>query len=362
MARVVVELRGCTRDFDGVRAVDRLDLAVQDGEFLSLLGPSGCGKTTTLNLIAGFIEPTAGAILIDGEDMTGRPAHRRGLGVVFQAYALFPHLSVFENVAFGLRERHVAKPDIERRVRAALALVRLDARADERPARLSGGMQQRVALARALVYEPRVLLLDEPLAALDKKLREEMRAELREILRSVGITTIFVTHDQGEALGLSDRIAVMHAGRIEQLGPPREIYERPATRFVADFIGASTVMRGRVIASDRVELVPDVSLKVSISPALAVGQEVELAIRPERVSIVVVPGDNVVTARIVGVIYQGLQTEVTAEIVGGQRLLAFVPEPAPPGLVPGRTLLLHLPAEAFMSLTPRAATASGQRG
>ena len=229
-------------------------------------------------------------------------------------------------------------------------------------ARLSGGMQPRVALARALVYEPRVLLLDEPLAALDKKLREEMRAELREILRAVGITTIFVTHDQGEALGLSDRIAVMHAGRIEQLGPPREIYERPATRFVADFIGASTVMRGRAIASDRVELAADVSLKVSISPALAAGQEVELAIRPERVSIVVVPGDNVVTARIVGVTYQGLQTEVTAEIVGGQRLLAFVPEPAPPGLVPGRTLLLHLPAEAFMSLTPRAATASGQRG
>ena len=361
MARVVVELRGCTRDFGAVRAVNGLDLAVHDGEFLSLLGPSGCGKTTTLNLIAGFIEPTAGAILIDGEDMRGRPAHRRGLGVVFQSYALFPHLSVFENVAFGLRERRVPKPDIDRRVRAALALVRLDARAEERPARLSGGMQQRVALARALVYEPRVLLLDEPLAALDKKLREEMRAELREILRSVGITTIFVTHDQGESLGLSDRIAVMHAGRIEQLGPPREIYERPATRFVADFIGASTVMRGRATASDRVELAPDVSLKVSITPALAAGQEVELAIRPERVSIVVGPGDNVVAARIVGVTYQGLQTEVTAEIAGGQRLLAFVPEPAPPGLGPGRTLWLHLPAEAFMSLRPREADASRTR-
>ena len=361
MARVVVELRSCTRNFGHVSAVDGLDLAVHEGEFLSLLGPSGCGKTTTLNLIAGFIEPTAGVILIDGEDMTGRPAHRRGLGVVFQSYALFPHLSVFENVAFGLRERHVPKADIERRVRAALTLVRLDARAEERPTRLSGGMQQRVALARALVYEPRVLLLDEPLAALDKKLREEMRGELREILRSVGITTIFVTHDQGEALGLSDRIAVMHAGRLEQLGPPREIYERPATRFVADFIGASTVLRGRSIASDRVALAPDVSLKVSVGPPLAVGQEVDLAIRPERISIVVVPGDNVLTARIVGVTYQGLQTEVTAEIVGGQRLLAFVPEPAPTGLLPGRTLLLHLPADAFMSLTPRDVPPSGRR-
>jgi ABC-type Fe3+/spermidine/putrescine transport system ATPase subunit len=354
MARLVVELRSCTRNFGHVRAVDGLDLAVHEGEFLSLLGPSGCGKTTTLNLIAGFIEPTAGVILIDGEDMTGRPAHRRGLGVVFQSYALFPHLSVFENVAFGLRERHVPKADIERRVLAALTLVRLDARAEERPTRLSGGMQQRVALARALVYEPRVLLLD-------KKLREEMRAELREILRSVGITTIFVTHDQGEALGLSDRIAVMHAGKLEQLGPPREIYERPATRFVADFIGASTVLRGRSTASDRVALAPDVSLKVSVRSPLPVGQEVELAIRPERISIVVVPGDNVLTARIVGVTYQGLQTEVTAEIVGGQRLLAFVPEPAPTGLLPGRTLLLHLPAEAFMSLTPRDVLPSGRR-
>jgi spermidine/putrescine ABC transporter ATP-binding subunit len=352
MARVVVELRGCTRDFGGVRAVDALDLAVHEGEFLSVLGPSGCGKTTTLNLIAGFVEPTAGAVLIDGLDVTTRPAHQRGLGVVFQSYALFPHLSVFENVAFGLRERRVARAEIARRVQAALALVRLDARADERPAQLSGGMQQRVALARALVYEPRVLLLDEPLAALDKKLREEMRSELREILRTVGITTIFVTHDQSEALGLSDRIAVMHAGRLEQLGSPRDIYERPATRFVADFIGGSTILRGKAVGVDRLELARGVVLRVDCGAALPPGEAIEVAIRPERIRVTGEPGDNVIEARIVSVTYQGVQTEVTAEMAGGQRVLAFVAEPAPAGLAPGRTLRLHLPAEAFMALAP----------
>ena len=200
MARAVVELHGCTRDFGAVRAVDALDLAVHEGELLSLLGPSGCGKTTTLNLIAGFVAPSAGRVIVDGQDVTARPPHERGLGVVFQSYALFPHMSVFENVAFGLRERRVAKPEIERRVGEALALVRLQGQGERRPRQLSGGMQQRAALARALVYAPRVLLLDEPLAALDRKLREEMRAELREILREVGITTVFVTHDQDEAL------------------------------------------------------------------------------------------------------------------------------------------------------------------
>ena len=183
MARPVVELVGCTRDYGGVHAVAGLDLVVHEGELLSLLGPSGCGKTTTLNLIAGFVPPTAGRVRIDGQDVTDHPAHQRKLGVVFQSYALFPHLSVFENVAFGLRERRTPRAEVERRVRAALGLVRLDTRAAARPAQLSGGMQQRVALARALVYEPRVLLLDEPLAALDKKLREEMRSELREIQR-----------------------------------------------------------------------------------------------------------------------------------------------------------------------------------
>ena len=350
MARVVVELAGCSRDYGGVRAVAGLDLTVHEGELLSLLGPSGCGKTTTLNLIAGFVPPTSGRVLIDGLDVTGRPAHQRRLGVVFQSYALFPHLSVFENVAFGLRERRVPKGEIDRRVQTALALVRLDTRAEHRPAQLSGGMQQRVALARALVYEPRVLLLDEPLAALDKKLREEMRAELREIQRSVGITTIFVTHDQGEALGLSDRIAVMHAGRIEQLGTPREIYERPATRFVADFIGASTVLRGRAAGADRLALPGGGLLRIETGAAFQAGEEIELAIRPERIRLARGAEENVVEGRITGVVYQGVQTEVTAEIPGGQRLLVFVAEPAPVALVPGQALRLHLPPDAFMRL------------
>jgi spermidine/putrescine ABC transporter ATP-binding subunit len=348
VTRTVVELRGCTRDFGAVRAVDALDLAVSEGEFLSLLGPSGCGKTTTLNLIAGFVEPTAGRILVDGEDVTGRPPHLRGLGVVFQSYALFPHLSVHENVAFGLRERRVPAAEIERRVGDALELVRLDRAGRQRPSELSGGMQQRVALARALVYRPRVLLLDEPLAALDKKLREGMRDELRAIQRSVGITTIFVTHDQAEALGLSDRIGVMSHGRLEQLGAPREIYERPASRFVADFIGASTVLRGRAMTADHVTVATH-SLHV-IGRALRPGEDVELAIRPERVRLATAPGDNVLDARVDGLVYQGAQTEVTARLDDGQRVLVFVTEPAPAPLAVGQTVRLHLPADAFMVL------------
>jgi ABC-type Fe3+/spermidine/putrescine transport system ATPase subunit len=362
MGRAVVELRGCTRDFGGVRAVDGLDLAVLEGELLSLLGPSGCGKTTTLGLIAGFVAPSAGRVLIDGRDVTGRPPHERGLGVVFQSYALFPHLSVFENVAFGLRERRVAEAEVRRRVAGALALVRLGEEGARRPAQLSGGMQQRAALARALVYEPRVLLLDEPLAALDRKLREEMRAELSEIVRAVGITTIFVTHDQVEALSLSDRVAVMNRGRIEQLGPPREIYEHPATAFVADFVGASSRLRGRATGPDRVELDPGVSVRVAIGRALVAGQAVELAIRPERVAVaaggrdaatsdnVGPAGANVVPGTVARLTYLGAQLEVTIEIAGGQRVVGLLPEPSPAGLAVGAAVRIGLPANAFMLL------------
>jgi spermidine/putrescine ABC transporter ATP-binding subunit len=354
MARAVVELRGCTRAFGAVRAVDALDLAIYEGEFLSLLGPSGCGKTTTLNLVAGFVEPTAGQILIDGDDVTGRPAHTRGLGVVFQSYALFPHLSVFENVAFGLRERRVPEAEIRRRVAETLTLVRLDPGGRQRPAQLSGGMQQRVALARAVVYRPRVLLLDEPLAALDKKLREQMRGELREIQRTVGITTIFVTHDQSEALGLSDRIAVMNQGRIEQLAPPRELYERPATRFVADFIGASSVLRGRAVAGDRIELGAGLTVRVDSGPLL-VGAPVELAIRPERIGVGPRGEDgardaNVVPGTVVGLTYLGAQLEVSAELPDGQRVLASVVEPSPMPLGVGQAIGLTLPPGAFIVL------------
>ena len=355
MARAVVELRGCTRDFGAVRAVDALDLAVHEGELLSLLGPSGCGKTTTLNLIAGFVAPSAGRVIVDGQDVTARPPHERGLGVVFQSYALFPHMSVFENVAFGLRERRVAKSEIGRRVDEALALVRLQGQGERRPRQLSGGMQQRAALARALVYAPRVLLLDEPLAALDRKLREEMRAELREILREVGITTVFVTHDQTEALSLSDRIAVMNRGRIEQLGPPRAIYERPATRFVADFIGGSSRLRGRASAPDRVDLGAGVSVEVRLGRLLEVGEAVELGIRPERVTLapsaaVLSTGVNRLAGRITRLTYLGAQTEVAVEIAGGQSLLGLVAEPSPAPLAVGGEVVLVLSPDAFLLL------------
>ena len=243
---MAITLRGLSKHFDDVRAVDDLDLDIADGEFFSMLGPSGSGKTTVLRLIAGFEQPTAGRILLGEDDVTDRPPFARDVNTVFQDYAIFPHMSVRQNVEYGLRVKKVGKPERRKRADEALATVRLEGYADRRPHQLSGGQRQRVALARALVNRPKVLLLDEPLGALDLKLRREMQIELKEIQREVGITFVFVTHDQEEALTMSDRIAVLNEGRIEQLATPVELYEEPASAFVAGFVGTSNLLEGAV--------------------------------------------------------------------------------------------------------------------
>ena len=260
MTSAAIKLDKVTKRFDGkVLAVDEVTLDIAAGEFFSLLGPSGCGKTTSLRMIAGFEHPDSGRVQVGGRDITDLPVHRRDMGMVFQSYALFPHRTVAENVAFGLRMREVPKPEIARRVQAALSQVALTGMEDRKPGQLSGGQQQRVALARALVVEPPVLLCDEPLGALDRKLRQQMQFELKELQKRLGVTLVFVTHDQEEALAMSDRIAVMNKGKVEQVGSPTEIYERPRTRFVADFIGEINILEGgpraRALRPEKIRLV-----------------------------------------------------------------------------------------------------------
>jgi putative spermidine/putrescine transport system ATP-binding protein len=274
-------LQRLAKSYDGrARVVDGIDLDIARGEFVTLLGPSGSGKTTTLMMIAGFESPTAGAILLDGRDLTGRPAYRRNIGVVFQSYALFPHMTARRNVEFPLLMRHVAAREIATRVGRALDLVGLGAFGQHHPRQLSGGQQQRVALARALVFEPDVLLLDEPLGALDKNLREQMQVEITRIHRAVGITTVYVTHDQTEAMTMSDRVVVMNRGRIEQAAPPLDVYERPATRFVAEFVGDSNVVTAAVESPGRVRLP---GLGVTLDVPGAPPASVHALIRPERI-------------------------------------------------------------------------------
>jgi len=287
-----IELRGVVKEFRGrgevVAAVRDVTVAIGEGEFFSLLGPSGCGKTTTMRMIAGFEEPTRGAVYLHGTDVTLTPAHKRDVNMVFQSYALFPHMNVFDNVAFGPRRKKTPKGDVTTRVTDILAIVGLDGYAKRRPRELSGGQQQRVALARALVNRPSALLLDEPLGALDLKLRQSMQIELKRIQREVGITFVYVTHDQGEALTMSDRIAVMNAGMIEQLAPPRDIYEHPKTRFVAGFIGTSNLLRGTVTRVDAavavIEQGPGERIIVPGADARP-GDELEITVRPEKITL-----------------------------------------------------------------------------
>ncbi|HEY6274984.1 MAG TPA: ABC transporter ATP-binding protein [Streptosporangiaceae bacterium] len=328
MAGGRVELVALTKRFTDV-AVDGIDLTVHSGEFFSLLGPSGCGKTTTLRLIAGFEQPTSGTVLLDGEDVTNVAPHRRNVNTVFQSYALFPFLSVFDNVAFGLRNRHLSKPEIARRVGEALELVQLTGFAKRRPGMLSGGQQQRVALARALVLNPSVLLLDEPLGALDAKLRRSLKIELKALQERVGVTFLYVTHDQEEALTMSDRLAVMHAGRIVQLGRPREIYEEPADTYVADFLGVSNLME-----VDVVERGPGQACQIRIGESTLSVERGEVdglgpahaVIRPERVRIEAYgqDGPNRVPGMIERLVFLGSATQVMLRLAPGAPLQALV--------------------------------------
>ena len=310
----IIEIAGLSQHYGPVAAVDKVDLSIRRGEFFALLGPSGCGKTTLLRMLAGLELPTAGTIRIDGQDMSRVPANRRPVNMVFQSYAVFPHMSVLDNVAYGLRVDGIAKTEAHRRAEEALELVKLGGYGKRRPDQLSGGQRQRVALARALVKRPKVLLLDEPLSALDAKLREQMRFELVNLQESVGITFVVVTHDQDEALSMATRIAVMDHGTVQQTAPPAELYEFPSTKFVADFIGSVNLIEGRVEASDA-------GLVRMTAPALQVPVEIEqeagmpvgatgwLALRPEKVDISREPpgdgGRNTVAGTVEEITYLG---------------------------------------------------------
>jgi spermidine/putrescine transport system ATP-binding protein len=280
---VDIRLANLTKRFDDVVAVDDLSLEIEQGRFFALLGPSGCGKTTTLRMIGGFEEPTSGRIELGDRDVAALPPYKRDVNTVFQSYALFPHLTVFENVAFGLRRQKVRGQELDRRVREALELVGLGLLGNRKPRQLSGGQQQRIALARALVNRPRVLLLDEPLGALDLKLRKEMQLELKRIQNEVGITFVHVTHDQEEAMTMADRIVIMNGGHIEQLGAPSELYERPETAFVASFLGASNLLDADVVSATRVRLSDGAEVDVPAGALAGRGSKVAIGIRPEKI-------------------------------------------------------------------------------
>jgi spermidine/putrescine transport system ATP-binding protein len=346
-----VVLEGVSKTYSGVVAVADLSLSIRQGEFFSLLGPSGCGKTTTLRMIAGFERPNFGRIAIGDADVTETPPHKRRVNTVFQSYALFPHLTVGENVGFGLRFGSLSTDERRARVESMLSLVQLDEHARRKPHQLSGGQQQRVALARALILSPDVLLLDEPLGALDAKLRRELQIELKRIQREVGITFVYVTHDQEEALTMSDRMAVMSGGRIEQLGTPRQVYEAPETTFVADFLGVSNLMSADCDGSGRV-LVENVTLTATEGRTSASGP-VRITIRPERIAIEEASslGANRLHAVVASLVYLGSSTQVHLRLPSGAGLQALITNAgAELAYREGDIVTACLPAEALRVL------------
>jgi spermidine/putrescine transport system ATP-binding protein len=346
-----VQLEELEKRFDEVVAVDGIDLDIPSGEFFSLLGPSGCGKTTTLRMIGGFERPDEGRILLDGRDMAQTPPHKRPVNTVFQNYALFPHLTVADNVAFGLRLQRTGQDEARRRVSEALRLVRLEGYEERRPTQLSGGQQQRVALARALILNPAVLLLDEPLGSLDAKLRKALQIELKSIQEEVGITFIYVTHDQEEALTMSDRIAVMSNGKVVQVGPPKEVYEAPATAYVADFLGVSNLMDARAEGAEtdgrcRVRL-GEFALVAAAGDREAAG-DVKVVIRPERIQVEEggTSGENRVPGMVERTVYLGPTMQVIVRLPEGRVVQAMIPNRGEEhGFPQGTSVTLHLPPE-----------------
>lgn len=341
-AKLDVELRKVFKVFNGETAVRGVDLDIRRGEFFSILGPSGCGKTTTLRLIAGFEMPSAGEVLIRGQSVTQTPPYLRPVNTVFQSYALFNHLTVWENIAFGLRLKRKSKAEVEEKVREALALVKMESFANRYPSQMSGGQQQRVALARALVNRPAVLLLDEPLGALDLKLRKQMQVELSNLHRNLGLTFIMVTHDQEEAMSLSDRIAVMHDGRIEQIGSPNEIYEYPQTPFVADFIGDTNLFRGTVESVDpnHLFIVTETGLSMEIQQIalqeiqlpqqdLRAGASVVVSVRPEKILLSLYPVSasvNCFEGRLLNTMYLGTHIQYVVKLLSGENVMVRQPK------------------------------------